>query len=120
MKLLDTMMRRFVKVGSLRIIDADGVTHDYAASPKPSVTVRLTDKKLHHTLFFNPELKAGEAYMDGTLRIEDGTIRDLLTLFAENRTNLRSHPLQKNLRRVSEYIKGVYQRNKICKSRDNV
>ena len=25
MKLLDTMMRRFVKTGTLRIIDADGV-----------------------------------------------------------------------------------------------
>src|SRR5438552_8543090 len=115
MKLLDTMMRRFVKVGSLRIIDADGVTHEYLASPTPSVTVRLTDKKLHHSLFFNPELKAGEAYMDGTLRIEEGTIRDLLTLFGENRTNLRRHPLQKNLRRVSKAVKSFYQRKKIGK-----
>ena len=70
MKLLDAMMRRFVAVGTLRIVDADGVSHVYAATPAPSVTIRLTDRRLHRALFLTPELRTGEAYMDGTLVIE--------------------------------------------------
>ena len=39
MKLLDAMMRRFVKTGTLRLIDADGVPHVYAARPEPGQEV---------------------------------------------------------------------------------
>ena len=50
--------------------------------------MRLTDRSLYHKLFFNPELHAGEAYMDGRLSFEDSTLRDFLTLFSLNRLSL--------------------------------
>ncbi len=120
MKLLDTMMQRFVKTGTLRIIDADGNSHNYAASPEPAVTIRLTDRRLHRSLFLNPELRTGEAYMDGTLVIEQGTLRDLLTLYVLNRANLRGQPLQRGLRAAYKSLRGFYQRNKPAASRKNV
>ena len=120
MRLLDTMMRRFVRTGTLRVIDADGGLHVYEASPAPRVTVRLTDRALHTSLFLNPELRTGEAYMDGTLSIEEGTLRDLLTLYALNRSNLRGHPLQQVLRGASKSFRRFYQRNPAATSRKNV
>jgi cyclopropane-fatty-acyl-phospholipid synthase len=120
MKLLDYMMRRFVEVGTLRIVDADGISHVYAATPAPSVTIRLTDRRLHRALFLNPELRTGEAYMDGTLVIEEGTLRDLLTLYALNRSNLRRQPLQRGLRATYKYLRGLYQRNPVAQSHRNV
>jgi len=114
------MMQRFVRTGTLRVIDADGQTHEWSASPTPRVTVRLTDRRLHRTLFLNPELHTGEAYMNGTLVIEEGNLRDLLTLYAVNRTNLRGHPLQKGLRRVQRWLRGLYQHNPAARSRQNV
>ena len=33
--------------------------------------MRLTDRSLYRKLFFNPELHAGEAYMDGRLCFEE-------------------------------------------------
>lgn len=120
MKLLDSLMQRFIKTGTLRVIDANGRTHVYGGTPEPSVTVKLTDPALHRSLFFNPELKAGEAYMDGTLKIEEGTLRDLLTIYALNRTNLRTHPLQQTIRRASRSLRKIYQRNPAARSRKNV
>jgi cyclopropane-fatty-acyl-phospholipid synthase len=35
-------------------------------------------------IVFDPELKFGEAYMDGTLIVEEGTIADLLTVICQN------------------------------------
>ena len=60
--------------------------------------MRLTDPTLYRTLFFNPELHAGEAYMDGRMSFENSTLRDFLTLFSINRLSLGSYPLQKVLR----------------------
>ena len=120
MRLLNSMLKRFVVTGTLRVIDANGREHLYAGTDGPQVTLRLTDPKLHRTLVVNPELKAGEAYMDGTLTFEAGTIRDLLTLFALNRSNLRRQPMQKALRRVSKRFRSFHQRNTLGRARAHV
>lgn len=119
MKLLNSMMAGFVKVGQLTIIDADGGSHVHGPGGHPSATIRLHDKKLYHTLFLNPELRAGEAYMDGTLTVDDG-IRNLLEVFAYNRDGLRKHPAQKVLKGWLKKIRRYHQRNKTSASRKNV
>jgi len=124
MRLLSTMMKRFVKTGALTIIDVDGKTHAFGpeevSAGDPVATIKLHDKKLYRDLFLNPELRAGEAYMDGTMTVEDGTIRDFLTLFAVNASHLRGHPLQKSIRKHYKRIKRFHQRNFKVKAKKNV
>jgi cyclopropane-fatty-acyl-phospholipid synthase len=114
------MMKSFVRVGTLKIIDADGKVHVFSGQPGPNVTMRLSDRSLYHKLVFNPELNAGEAYMDGRMSFEDSTLRDFLTLFSLNRLSLSSYPLQKVLRRVSRMFKKGQQANPIGKAQQNV
>lgn len=120
MFLLDKMLARVIKTGRLELIDANGKRHVYDGAPGARVTVRLKDAGLHHKLFLNPELHAGEAYMDGRLVVEQGSIRDFLTLFVENRGGFRGHPLQKLVRGTAKKFKRLVQRNSIAKSRSNV
>jgi hypothetical protein len=117
---LSHMMKAFIRKGQLTVIDADGKPHVFKGEPGPEVTMRLTDRKLYRSLVFNSELAAGEAYMDGTLRFEEGsTLRDFLTLFSINRLSLGSYPIQKALRaikmrfrkRQQSNVKGEAQRN---------
>ncbi|MBW9063192.1 class I SAM-dependent methyltransferase [Rhizobium herbae] len=117
---LSHMMKSFIRKGKLTVIDANGQPHVFSGEPGPEVTMRLTDPKLYRTLVFNSELAAGEAYMDGTLRFEDGSsLRDFLTLFSINRLALGSYPIQKALRaikmrfrkRQQSNVKGEAQRN---------
>ncbi|MFT2210384.1 class I SAM-dependent methyltransferase [Rhizobium giardinii] len=117
---LSHMMKAFIRKGKLTVIDANGQPHVFSGEPGPEVTMRLTDPKLYRSLVFNSELAAGEAYMDGTLRFEDGsTLRDFLTLFSINRLALGSYPIQKALRaikmrfrkRQQSNVKGEAQRN---------
>ena len=82
--------------------------------------MRLTDPTLYRKLFFNPELAAGEAYMDGRLSFENSTLRDFLTLFSINRLSLGTYPLQKVLRRISRGLKRFQQANPIGKAQQNV
>lgn len=120
MKLLNTLFRRFVRIGTVEIVDAAGKLHRHAGAPGPRVRLKLHDPKLYTALFLNPELRLGEAYMDGTLTFEEGDIRTFLTLFALNRANLRGQPLQKLIRSVSKRFKTYFQRNSQAASRRNV
>ena len=121
MLLLSHMLKAFVRVGTLTVIDADGRAHVFAGAPGPAVTMRLTDRALYRKLAFNPELHAGEAYMDGTLCFAEGSgLRDFLTLFSVNRLSLGSYPLQRALRRVSRALRGFQQANPVGKARRNV
>ncbi len=120
MRLLDRMLSRFVRTGSLTVIDPDGIAVVHKGAPGPECTIRLTEPKLYRTLFLNPELKAGEAYMDGTLIVEKGSIRDLLMIFAANRDHLRDQPLQKAVRDTYKKLRKLGARNTLVKARANV
>src|SRR5215510_16210516 len=117
---LSHMLKSFVRKGSLTVIDADGKPHVFAGGPGPKVTMRLTDRSLYRKLFFNPELNAGEAYMDGRLSFENSTLRDFLTLFSINRLSLGAHPMQKVLRRVGLLLKRFQQANPVGQAQKNV
>jgi hypothetical protein len=118
---LSHMMKSFIRKGRLTVIDADGNRHVFAGAPGIEVTMRLTDKALYRTLVFNPELAAGEAYMDGTMRFEEGsTLRDFLMLFSVNRLSLGSYPLQKALRAIKMRFRKRQQSNRKGQAQQNV
>ena len=85
-------LRRFVEVGTLTVIDPKGTAHRLEGAGGPSATVRLHDASVSRAMFRNPALAVGEAYMDGRLTVEDGTLLDFLTIALVNmrRARLRS------------------------------
>lgn len=80
MWLLARSLGRLVRNGRLTICDPRGETWHFGPGGAPAVSVRLTDRRLPAQLLANPSLALGEAYMDGTLRIETGSLRDLLSI----------------------------------------
>jgi cyclopropane-fatty-acyl-phospholipid synthase len=46
----------------------------------PAVAVRFTSKAAQRAVLLDPELRLGEAYMDGGLVVEEGSIADFLSL----------------------------------------
>lgn len=74
-----------VKTGDLTVIDAGGNAHRFGtAGQPPAAVIKLHDPALHHRLFFYPDLYLGEAYMDGTLTLEEGSLNDFLSILAIN------------------------------------
>lgn len=115
MFLLANLLKGFVQRGHLVLYDARGNRHQFGDDAAAAqVTLRLHDRALHRKLFFNPELAAAEAYMDGTLTFEDGsTIYDLLYLFSINRPALGSHPVQSLQRRLWRAARRRHQANDV-------
>lgn len=116
------MMKSFVKKGSLTIIDHKGISHAFIGEPGgPNVKMKLSDPSLYRKLVLNPELHAGEAYMDGRMSfVEGSTLREFLTLFSINRGNVTSYPIQKVVRAISMKFRKLQQSNPVGKAQSNV
>ena len=105
-----TLIGQILRKGALRLVDAEGRVYTFGEAGPNTLTMRLHDKRLNTSLFFNAPLVLGEAYMDGTLTVENGKIDDLLDLFT---MNLGSEPgswpqvlsrwYQWAMRRVDQY-----------------
>jgi cyclopropane-fatty-acyl-phospholipid synthase len=86
MALIDRLLARLVKRGSLRLIDADGQSRTFGTPTPgfPDVTVRFADSRVGRDIVASPRLGAGEAYMDGRLIVEQGDVLDLTLLVRRN------------------------------------
>ena len=51
---------------------------------KSPITLKLLNKKLHYKLLFRPDLYFGEAYSNGDIEFENGTLTDFLDLALMN------------------------------------
>ena len=51
---------------------------------KKPITLKILNKKLHYKLLLRPDLYFGEAYSDGDIEIENGTLTDFLELALMN------------------------------------
>jgi cyclopropane-fatty-acyl-phospholipid synthase len=118
--LLAHLLGHLITIGTLRVIDADGRTHVFSGAAGPEVTIRLHDAALGRKLFFNPRLYAGEAYMDGSLTVEGGTIYDFLDLVSWNMERAPRHPLRPFYAGFGKFLRGLQQYNPIHRSRANV
>jgi cyclopropane-fatty-acyl-phospholipid synthase len=82
--LLSHLLHHLIRRGSLRVIDAGGAIHTFSGDPGPQVTIRLHNRALEWQLFLHPRLMLGEAFMDGTLTVEDASVYDFLDLVTSN------------------------------------
>ena len=81
MALFDTLVNKLVSRGRLTLVMPGGKRRSFGPGKDGrELTVRLTDRRVAFDIARNPRLAIGEAYMDGRVVIEDGTILDLLEL----------------------------------------
>ncbi len=82
--LIDSVLHRLVKRGNLCVVHSDGTVRRFGDGKGEEVCFRITSTGWALKLLLDPDLKLGEAYMDGGIVMEKGTIYDLLLLFMDN------------------------------------
>jgi cyclopropane-fatty-acyl-phospholipid synthase len=120
---LSKLLTHLVQSGTLTVTDAAGGTHVFGGrAPGPSVGMKLSDPRLYKSLFFNPELAAGEAYMDGTLTFPGSSLRGFLELVSinANRPSGRPSAFHRAVGAVSRRMKRFQQSNPIGKAQQNI
>jgi cyclopropane-fatty-acyl-phospholipid synthase len=114
------LLTRLVREDGIVLIDADGRRHVFGRPSNPDLTVRLKDRRLHRHLFFSPALAFGEAYMDGRLVIEGGSLHDVLDVFGRSLGTAAFGALDRFAAPFPRLLQWLTQRNPLRRARRNV
>jgi cyclopropane-fatty-acyl-phospholipid synthase len=82
--LLVKIMRRRFRFGRLTLVDAAGNRHRICTREGPRVVLRVRDAATQRKLLRPGSLAPGEAYMDGGLILDSGSLADLVEIFARS------------------------------------
>ena len=78
--MLSIFLSRFIRHGSFTVTTVAGNTYTFGDGSGRPVAARFTNAKAQRAVLLNPELRLGEAYMDGTFVLERGSIADALAI----------------------------------------
>ena len=121
MSLIGRLLGTLITRGRLTLTVADGAPETFGPGGEPHLDIRFTDRRVAFQIARNPRLAFGEAYMDGRLLIENGTILDLLELIVganrwENGGKGRKLISKGKLGEIGRF----FRRNPATKARRNV
>lgn len=117
--MFDRLLAHGIRHGRVTLIDHQGRRQTFGAGD-PAVTVRVADAATDRALAFNPWLKVGEAYMDGTLTIEEGTLYDLVDIGMANSGPIQNAFWQKVIAAFHTMARLWHQHNPIGLARTHV
>src|SRR5499426_420076 len=79
-RLLQRLFNRLIRHGTVHVTTAAGATFTLGDGSGQPIAVRFNIARAQLAVLLDPEFKLGEAYMDGTFVVEQGSIADLLAL----------------------------------------
>ncbi len=120
MRFLPRLFRKAIGQGTLTFSAPRFGPETYGGvGPGPDVAIRFTDASWDWKILLNPELRFAEAYMDGILVIEEGSVADLVNLFYVNKRRFDMSANQIAVNGVLRKLKRFQQHNPIARARAN-
>ncbi len=113
-------LRSAIRSGNLQVRDCGGEVHAFGDGTGKLVAIRFNSEKAQLAFLFDPQLAFPEAYMDGQIEIEAGSIYELLSLLARNLA-AKDFPFWMRLAdNVRQATRAWRQSNGVGKARRNV
>jgi cyclopropane-fatty-acyl-phospholipid synthase len=82
--IVNWLLRRLVQDGELTVRWPDNQITRYGSGGPPSAAIHITDGQTVRAIARNPWMGIGEAYMNGGLTLQSGSIYDFLRVMLEN------------------------------------
>jgi len=79
-RLLQRALSSFIHAGSLRVVTSGGDVFTVGDGNGKRLAIRFASAAAQLDVLLDPDLRFGEAYMDGSLVVEEGSIADVLAL----------------------------------------
>jgi cyclopropane-fatty-acyl-phospholipid synthase len=118
--LLRSAFASFIHSGTLRVTMTGGETFTVGDGSGEPLAIRFASCAAQRGTLLDPDLKVGEAYMDGTLVIEEGTIADLLALALSQDRSARPTRWAKPQWLIRYLARGLEQFNSRRRAHTNV
>jgi cyclopropane-fatty-acyl-phospholipid synthase len=119
MSLIGRLIDKLLTKGNITLLTPGKGPRTFGPGGGRHLTVRFTDRKVAFDILKSPSLGVGEAYMDGRLIIEDGTILDLLEMVQDSNRFEDGAPPKALARDVKRLLRKL-RRNDPARSQRNV
>src|SRR5437870_6850523 len=117
-RLLSYFLGQFIRRGTMNFTAANGTRFTCGDGTGRPVSAKFLTERTQRRILLNPELALGEAYMDGTFVVEDGSIADALAILLDQPEMVpRWARVQWWMRYLARHIR---QFNARGRARDNV
>ncbi|MEQ1945313.1 cyclopropane-fatty-acyl-phospholipid synthase family protein [Mesorhizobium sp. VNQ89] len=113
-------LRRHIKTGTLTITTANGIARTFGDGRGLAVAIRFSSARAQRRILLDPELRLGEAFVDGDLIVEQGTITQLLELLLSQDRTGAPRIATKMLSGLRFVLRRLAQKNDRTRSRRNV
>ena len=118
---LKNFLTNLIKVDGFNLIDANGKEFIIGKPTKnPPIKIKLLDKSLHYKLLLLPDLYFGEAYMNGSLVIENGSLTEFLEIAMRNIGRNELNNYSKIIKKIAGTYRYFTKFNLISRSKENV
>ena len=118
---LVNFLNKIFKHDGFILIDYDSKKYQIGKPQKEiPINLRILDKSLHYKLLFYPDLYLGEAYTDGSIILENGTLSEFLEIAFQNIGRNDISLYSKILNKIRGSYRYLTNFNKIVKSKENV
>ena len=87
-RLLQFLLKTFIRRGTFRVTTSRGTVLTFGDGTGQPVSVRFTSRAAEWGILLDPELKFGEAFMNGTFVVEQGSIADVLAVMLGQQTEV--------------------------------
>ncbi len=87
-RLLRFLLKTFIRRGTFQVTTSRGTVLTFGDGTGRKVAVRFATRAAEWGILLDPELKFGEAYMDGDFVVEEGTIADVLAVMLGQNTDV--------------------------------
>jgi cyclopropane-fatty-acyl-phospholipid synthase len=87
-RLLQFLLKTFIRRGTFRVTTSRGTVLTFGDGTGQPVAVRFTSRAAEWAILLDPELKFGEAFMNGTFVVEQGSIADVLAVMLGQNTDV--------------------------------
>jgi cyclopropane-fatty-acyl-phospholipid synthase len=119
-RLLRAAFAGLIRTGTLRVTTARGSAFTLGDGSGRPVAIRFTTPAAERAVLLDPSLRFGEAYMDGGIVVEQGSIADVLAILLGQHGDGRLPPWSR-LRGVPRYLsRRIRQFNPRPRARRNV
>ena len=115
--LLARFLEPAIVTGALAIVDGAGRTHRFGRG-EPRVTLRFHDKAVQRELLMKPRVAFGEAYMDGRISVEGGSIYDALVVLCQDADVVG--PFGRLRDALGKAVRAIQQHNPMRRAQRNV
>ncbi|MGB7368713.1 MAG: cyclopropane-fatty-acyl-phospholipid synthase family protein [Methylovirgula sp.] len=121
---MDKVFRRFlaglITTGSVEVETASGNQFRLGDGSGDEVKIRFTDPAAQWAMLRNPGLSFGELYMDGRVKVERGTIYEVLAIAARNSHRLAQFSWLRAVETLRSALRRLGMHNTRLRARRNV